>query len=142
MSHAREKFHERCGGRTNPTQPNQSNFHAAKTLSHRSDSPRWHLTSFFEILNLFSIFLYFFLYTSIRFRHHKIIESDNKGELEMTLKQLQAKYPQFTIARSNSSYGNYSVRLLPNHIEFFFKLVQIDIFISRHLKDVASGNQL
>jgi hypothetical protein len=63
----------------------------------------------------------------------------------MRLKQIQEQYAFIaTIHKSNSSYGNYAVRLkMPvNHIEFFFKLSDIVRFLDSHVKDLRSGNCL
>lgn len=63
----------------------------------------------------------------------------------MRLKDIQEKYAFIaTINRSNSSYGNYAVRLkMPvNHIEFFFKLPELVRFLDAHVKDLRSGNCL
>jgi hypothetical protein len=63
----------------------------------------------------------------------------------MKLKEIQEKYAFIaTITKSNSSYGNYAVRLkMPvNHIEFFFKLTEIARFLDSHVKDLRSGNCL
>jgi hypothetical protein len=63
----------------------------------------------------------------------------------MRLKQIQEQYAFIaTINKSNSSYGNYAVRLkMPvNHIEFFFKLSDIVRFLDSHVKDLRSGNCL
>jgi|DEB0MinimDraft_6_1074348.scaffolds.fasta_scaffold163644_1 hypothetical protein len=63
----------------------------------------------------------------------------------MKLKQVQNKYAFIaTINKSNSSYGNYSVRLkMPvDHIEFFFRLSDIVRFLDAHVKDLRSGNCL
>lgn len=63
----------------------------------------------------------------------------------MKLKDIQEKYGFIaTITRSNSSYGNYAVRLkMPvNHIEFFFRLPEIVKFLDAHVKDLRSGNCL
>lgn len=60
----------------------------------------------------------------------------------MTLKQLQEKYPQFTIRKSTSSFGNYQVTLMQNHYEYFFKLKYLDIFLTNHIKDLKNGERL
>lgn len=63
----------------------------------------------------------------------------------MKLKEIQQKYAFIaTINRSNSSYGNYAVRLkVPvNHIEFFFRLSEIIKFLDGHVKDLRTGNCL
>jgi hypothetical protein len=63
----------------------------------------------------------------------------------MRLKQIQEQYAFIaTINKSNSSYGNYAVRLkMPvNHIEFFFRLSDIVRFLDSHVKDLRSDNCL
>lgn len=63
----------------------------------------------------------------------------------MKLRDIQQKYSFIaTITRSNSSYGNYAVRLKTpvNHIEFFFRLPEIVKFLDSHVKDLRLGNCL
>jgi hypothetical protein len=63
----------------------------------------------------------------------------------MKLKQIQEQYAFIaTINKSNSSYGNYAVRLkmAVNHVEFFFRLSDIVRFLDSHVKDVRSGHCL
>jgi hypothetical protein len=63
----------------------------------------------------------------------------------MKLKEIQEKYAFIAIiSKSNSSYGNYAVRLkMPvNHIEFFFRLSDMVRFLDSHVKDLRSGNCL
>jgi hypothetical protein len=67
------------------------------------------------------------------------------SEEYMRLKQIQEQYAFIaTINKSNSSYGNYAVRLkMPvNHIEFFFRLSDIVRFLDSHVKDLRSDNCL
>jgi len=63
----------------------------------------------------------------------------------MKLKDIQEKYAFIaTIHRSNSTYGNYAVRLkFPvNHIEFFFRLNEMVRFLDSHVQDLRNGNCL
>jgi hypothetical protein len=63
----------------------------------------------------------------------------------MKLKDIQEKYAFIaTVSKSNSSYGNYAVRLVMpyNHIEFFFRLSDIAHFLDSHVRDLRSGNCL
>jgi hypothetical protein len=63
----------------------------------------------------------------------------------MKLKEMQDKYAFIAIiSKSDSSYGNYAVRLkMPgNHIEFFFRLSEIPRFLDAHIKDLRAGNCL
>ena len=63
----------------------------------------------------------------------------------MRLKQIQEQYAFIaTINKSNSSYGNYAVRLkMPvNHVEFFFRLSDIVRFLDSHVKDLRCSHCL
>jgi len=51
-------------------------------------------------------------------------------------------YQGYEIAKSNSSYGNWSVWLNNVHVEFFWRKKDAIKFIDSHLADLARGERL
>lgn len=58
----------------------------------------------------------------------------------MKLKELQNKYPEYSLGRRLTSQGRYYFQLSPSRVEFFMNLHDMSRFILRHKDDISSGN--